>query len=106
MVRTASDGRKRWRDASPARSSMEWASGLGFALRARAFPLRFLLMLSSSSIAFLKRLLDAPAPSGFETAAARVWRTEAETFAETVTCDVAGNSMAEANPTGKVTIML
>jgi endoglucanase len=63
-------------------------------------------MLSSSSIAFLKRLLDAPAPSGFETAAARVWRTEAETFADKVTADVAGNSMAEVNPGGAVTIML
>jgi endoglucanase len=63
-------------------------------------------MLSSSSIAFLKRLLDAPAPSGFETAAARVWRAEAETFAKKVTADVAGNSMAEVNPGGSPTIML
>src|SRR5206468_206991 len=62
-------------------------------------------MLSPSSIAFLKRLLDTPAPSGFETAAARVWRTEAESFAK-VTVDVAGNSMAEVNPAGSVTIML
>ena len=60
-------------------------------------------MLSPSSIAFLKRLLDAPAPSGFETVAARVWRTEAETFAEKVTTDVAGNSMAEVNPGGSPT---
>jgi endoglucanase len=63
-------------------------------------------MLSSSSITFLKRLLDAPAPSGFETAAARVWRTEAETFADKVTADVAGNSMAEVNGGGGPTIML
>ncbi len=63
-------------------------------------------MLSPSSITFLKRLLDAPAPSGFETAAARAWRAEAETFAEKVTVDVAGNSMAEINVGGAVTIML
>jgi endoglucanase len=63
-------------------------------------------MLSPSSIAFLKRLLDAPAPSGFETVAARVWRTEAGTFADKVTTDVAGNSMAEVNPGGSPTIML
>src|SRR5258705_534848 len=63
-------------------------------------------MLSPSSIAFLKRLLDAPAPSGFETAAARIWRTEASTFAAKVTTDVAGNSMAEVNPGGSPTIML
>src|SRR3712207_2768992 len=62
-------------------------------------------MLNSSSVAFLKRLLDSPAPSGFETAAARVWRDEAAKFA-TVTSDVAGNSMAEVNPGGKPTIML
>ncbi|MDB4879628.1 MAG: endoglucanase [Gemmatimonadetes bacterium] len=63
-------------------------------------------MLSPSSIAFLKRLLDAPAPSGFETAAARIWRAEAETFAESVTCDVAGNSIAEVNAGGTISIML
>ena len=63
-------------------------------------------MLSPSSITFLKRLLDAPAPSGFETAAARVWRAEAETFAEKVTVDVAGNSIAEVNAGGYPTIML
>jgi putative aminopeptidase FrvX len=63
-------------------------------------------MLSPSSIAFLKRLLDAPAPSGFETVAARVWRSEAGTFADKVTTDVAGNSMAEVNPGGSPTIML
>ena len=63
-------------------------------------------MLSPSSITFLKRLLDAPAPSGFETAASRVWRAEADTFAEKVSVDVAGNSMAEINSGGSVTIML
>ena len=63
-------------------------------------------MLSPSSIAFLKRLLDAPAPSGFETVAARAWRTEAGTFADKVTTDVAGNSMAEVNSGGSPTIML
>ena len=63
-------------------------------------------MISPSSLTFLKRLLDAPAPSGFEAAAARVWRAEAESFAARVTVDVAGNSMAEVNPGGSPTIML
>lgn len=63
-------------------------------------------MLSPSSVAFLKRLLDTPGPSGYETAAARHWRKEAETFAERVRADVAGNSMAEVNPGGSPTIML
>ena len=63
-------------------------------------------MLSAPSIAFLKRLLDTPGPSGFEAPAARVWREEAAKFADKVTSDVAGNSMAEVNPGGSPTIML
>jgi putative aminopeptidase FrvX len=63
-------------------------------------------MLSPSSIAFLKRLLDTPAPSGYEGPAARVWREEASTFADKVTSDIVGNSMAEVNPGGSPTIML
>jgi putative aminopeptidase FrvX len=62
-------------------------------------------MLSDSSIAFLKRLLDTPGPSGFESAPAKVWRDEARAFAD-VTNDVAGNSMATVNPGGAPTIML
>jgi putative aminopeptidase FrvX len=63
-------------------------------------------VLSPSSLAFLKRLLDTPGPSGFEGPAARVWREEASTFADVVTADVAGNSIAEVNPKGRPTIML
>ena len=63
-------------------------------------------MLSPSSIAFLKRLLDTPGPSGYEADAARVWREEAKTFADKVTADVSGNSIAEVNPDGYPTIML
>src|SRR5579864_9550369 len=63
-------------------------------------------VLSPSSLAFLKRLLDTPGPSGFEGPAARVWREEASTFADVVTSDVAGNSIAEVNPKGRPTIML
>jgi endoglucanase len=59
-----------------------------------------------SSLAFLKRLLDAPGPSGFETAPARIWRTEAETFADEVSVDVTGNSVAAVNPAGAPRIML
>ena len=62
-------------------------------------------MLSESSIAFLKRLLDTPGPSGFESAPARLWRDEARAFAE-ISNDVAGNSMAVVNPGGTPTIML
>ena len=63
-------------------------------------------MLSPESVAFLKRLLDAPGPSGFETLAGRIWRSEAETFADRVSIDVAGNCIAEVNPDGTPTILL
>ncbi|HEU5185927.1 MAG TPA: M42 family metallopeptidase [Gemmatimonadaceae bacterium] len=63
-------------------------------------------MLPESSLAFLKRLLDSPGPSGFESIPARVWRDEAKTFAQDVRGDVAGNSIAEINPKGSPTIMI
>ncbi|MBC7788722.1 MAG: M20/M25/M40 family metallo-hydrolase [Anaerolineae bacterium] len=63
-------------------------------------------MLTKESIAFLKKLLDTPGPSGYESAPARVWREEAKKFAEEVSSDVAGNSMAVVNPGGSPTIML
>ena len=63
-------------------------------------------MLSGESIAFLKRLLDAPGPSGFETLASRAWRAEAEKFAERITADVAGNCIAEVNAGGSPTILV
>ena len=62
-------------------------------------------MIEESSLAFLKRLLDTPGPSGFEAAPARVWREEAARFAA-VRGDVAGNSIAEVNADGGPTIML
>jgi endoglucanase len=62
-------------------------------------------MLTPSSVAFLKRLLDTPGPSGYEAATAKVWREEAGAFA-TVSCDVHGNSMAEVSGKGGPTIML
>ncbi|HEU4569742.1 MAG TPA: M42 family metallopeptidase [Gemmatimonadales bacterium] len=45
-------------------------------------------------MSFLKTLLNAPGPSGFETTPARLWREEAATFADEVTGDVHGNSYA------------
>ena len=51
---------------------------------------------------FLRRLLDAPGPSGFETAPAQVWRAEAATFADEVTHDVVGNSYARVKPASGV----
>lgn len=57
-------------------------------------------------IDFLERLLDAQGPSGFEVRPARVWRKEAEGFADRVTVDVGGNSIAEINPEGNPRVML
>ncbi|HEX6534650.1 MAG TPA: M20/M25/M40 family metallo-hydrolase [Gemmatimonadaceae bacterium] len=62
-------------------------------------------MLSDSSTAFLKRLLDTPGPSGYETAPAGVWREEARRFAQ-LRVDVHGNSMATVNPGGAPVVML
>ncbi|HEX9887115.1 MAG TPA: M42 family metallopeptidase [Longimicrobiales bacterium] len=55
---------------------------------------------------FLERLLDAPGPSGFEVRPARVWRQEAETFADRVWVDVNGNSAAAVNPDARPRAML
>ena len=55
---------------------------------------------------FLKRLLDTPAPSGFEAPAARVWREEAQKVADRVEGDVSGNSVALINEDGKPRVML
>jgi len=57
------------------------------------------------ALAFLKSLLDAPGPSGFEQVPARLWREEAKAFAQ-VEVDVGGNSIATLNPGGSPKIML
>ncbi len=59
-----------------------------------------------ASLAFLKTLLDTPGPSAFEAAPARVWRTEAEQFADEVRADVTGNSFATLNAAGGPRLML
>lgn len=51
-------------------------------------------MLRDEQKAFLLRLLSAPSPSGFEEAAARIWREEASQFADEVWIDHNGNSFA------------
>lgn len=55
---------------------------------------------------FLERLLDAPGPSGFETRAARVWREEAQTFADRVWTDVSGNSAAAVGMERRPRVMM
>lgn len=56
--------------------------------------------------AFLRALLDAAAPSGFEAPAARIWRAEAEEFADRVDVDIGGNSLATIGSGGSPRVML
>src|SRR5215211_3458417 len=58
-----------------------------------------------ASYEFLKNLLSTPGPSGYEGAAAKAWRTEAEKFAE-VRGDRMGNSFATVNGGGAPRVML
>jgi len=58
------------------------------------------------STAFLKELLDAPGPSGFESAPAGIWRREARKFADEVRPDAGGNSYATLNPGKRPRLML
>jgi endoglucanase len=53
--------------------------------------------MNQHSLDFLKQLLQTSSPSGDEVAASRVWRSEAETFADEVRADVRGNSFAILN---------
>jgi putative aminopeptidase FrvX len=57
-------------------------------------------LLTPESLGFLKRLLDTPGPSSFEAAPGRVWRAEAQAFADSVEADVAGNSFARLKGNG------
>ena len=62
--------------------------------------------MTAQTSGFLKKLLDSAGPSGFEQAPARVWRAEVEGFADEVSTDVHGNSIAALNPKGKPRLML
>lgn len=57
-------------------------------------------------VEFLFRYLKAISPSGFEQEAARIWREEAEGFAERVWVDLHGNSFAVVNEGKEPRIML
>lgn len=57
------------------------------------------------SLSFLRTLLDAPGPSGFETAPSRVWRDTAAAFADEVRVEPSGSSLATINGTGAPRVM-
>ena len=52
------------------------------------------------SLEFLKQLLNTPSPSGYETAAQKVWCDYARQFADDVYTDAYGNAVAVLNPAG------
>ncbi|MGI3901465.1 MAG: M42 family metallopeptidase [Janthinobacterium lividum] len=58
------------------------------------------------SLDFLKRIVDAPSPSGYEQPAARVYRSYTEPLADAVSTDVHGNVTAVLNPKASMRIML
>ncbi len=53
--------------------------------------------MNEHAVAFLQQVLSTSSPSGDEITASRLWRNEAETFADTVYADVRGNSFAVLN---------
>lgn len=57
-------------------------------------------------LSFLKRLLEEPGPSGFESRPARCWRAEAKGFSDRVWSDVHGNSFAVVGEERRPRIML
>ena len=58
------------------------------------------------SLAFLRRLLEAPSPSGYERPAQDVVRDWVGSFADEVRTDVHGNVIAAVNPSGRPRVML
>jgi endoglucanase len=55
---------------------------------------------------FLRGLIDAMSPSGFEGDAAKLWKDYVADFADKVEGDVHGNSIGTINPEGKPRVML
>ncbi|MBE0479325.1 M42 family metallopeptidase [Candidatus Aerophobetes bacterium] len=62
--------------------------------------------MEETSFAFLKRLIEAPSPSGFEQPIQRIVREELEERADNIKTDIHGNVIAEKNPEGRPRIML
>lgn len=58
------------------------------------------------SLAFLRDIVNAPSPSGYEVPAAEVYRGYTKPFADEVVTDLHGNVIASLNPKAKTRIML
>lgn len=61
--------------------------------------------MESAPLAFLKRLLDTPSPSGYERPIQDVVRQYVAEFADEVSTDLHGNVIACKNPRGKLRVM-
>jgi len=59
-----------------------------------------------ASLSFLKSILDAPSPSGFEQPVQRLWAAYVREFADKVTTDSHGNTIGVVNPGGSPRVML
>lgn len=62
--------------------------------------------MKKASLDFLKALLEAPSPSGFEQPVQGVWRRQMKRYADEVYTDVHGNAIAALNSQGKPRVML
>ena len=58
------------------------------------------------SLAFLKKLLSTPSPSGYESKIQRVCKSYVQPYVDKVYKDVHGNQYAVRNPEGKLRVML
>src|ERR1700682_107910 len=62
--------------------------------------------MDSQALAFLKRLLETPSPSGYEQPVQHVVRQYAGDFADKIETDVHGNVIAVRNPGAALRVML
>jgi endoglucanase len=62
--------------------------------------------MKKESLDFLKAIVNAPSPSGYEERAAEVFRAYTSQFADRTSTDVHGNVIAILNPSAKMKVML
>jgi tetrahedral aminopeptidase len=62
--------------------------------------------MDKARIQFLRKCLDTISPSGFEEEISRIWRQQADKFADRTWVDVSGNSYAVVNEAGNPRVML
>src|SRR5579884_582682 len=63
-------------------------------------------MIEESRLAFLRRMIASPSPSGFEQPVQAVIREEIGHYSDELRTDVHGNVIATLNPAGRPRVML